>query len=109
VSEAKPAAKPVISKERMYQTILSPVVTEKATALTESGQVVFKVPLEATKPEIKAAVEGLFNVSVVAVNTLVVKGKTKRFRGREGRRSDWKKAMVRLAEGQSIDLTTGLA
>ena len=109
MSEAKPAAKPAISKERMYQTILSPVVTEKATALTESGQVVFKVPLEATKPEIKAAVEGLFNVSVVAVNTLVVKGKTKRFRGREGRRSDWKKAMVRLAEGQSIDLTTGLA
>jgi large subunit ribosomal protein L23 len=109
VSEAKPAAKPVISKEKMYQTILSPVVTEKATALTESGQVVFKVPLEATKPEIKAAVEGLFNVKVLAVNTMVVKGKTKRFRGRVGQRSDWKKAMVRLAEGQSIDLTTGLA
>ena len=109
MSEAKAAAKPVISKERMYQTILSPVVTEKATALTESGQVVFKVPLEATKPEIKAAVEGLFNVKVLAVNTMVVKGKTKRFRGRVGQRSDWKKAMVRLAEGQSIDLTTGLA
>ena len=111
MSEAQAAApaKPVVSKERMYQTILSPLVTEKATALTESGQVVFKVAMEATKPEIKAAVEGLFNVKVLAVNTLVVKGKKKRFRGREGQRSDWKKAMVRLAEGQSIDLTTGLA
>ena len=109
MSEAKAAAKPVISRDKMYQTILSPLVTEKATALTERNQVVFKVALEATKPEIKAAVEGLFNVSVLSVNTLVVKGKTKRFRGREGKRSDWKKAMVRLAEGQSIDLTTGLA
>lgn len=106
---AAAAGKPVISKERMYQTILSPIVTEKATGLTERGQVVFEVALEATKPEIKAAVEGLFSVTVVAVNTMVVKGKTKRFRGRKGRRSDWKKAMVRLAEGQSIDLTTGLA
>ncbi len=109
MSEAKAAAKPVISRETMYQTILSPLVTEKATALSERNQVVFRVRLEATKPEIKAAVEGLFNVSVLSVNTLVVKGKTKRFRGREGRRSDWKKAMVQLAEGQSIDLTTGLA
>jgi large subunit ribosomal protein L23 len=110
VSETQAApVRPIISKERMYQTILSPIVTEKATALTERSQVVFKVALEATKPEIKAAVEGLFNVKVLAVNTLVVKGKKKRFRGREGQRSDWKKAMVRLAEGQSIDLTTGLA
>ena len=108
MSEAQ-QKKPIISKERMYQTILSPLVTEKATALTERNQVVFKVALEATKPEIKAAVEGLFNVKVIAVNTMVVKGKTKRFRGRVGQRSDWKKAMVRLAEGQSIDLTTGLA
>ncbi len=108
MSEAQ-QKKPVISKERMYQTILSPLVTEKATALSESGQVVFKVQIDATKPEIKAAVEGLFNVKVLAVNTLVVKGKAKRFRGRPGQRSDWKKAMVRLAEGQSIDLTTGLA
>ena len=98
-----------LTRERMYQTILAPVVTEKATTLSESGQVVFRVPLEAKKPEIKAAVEGLFGVTVVAVNTLVVKGKAKRFRGREGRRSDWKKAMVRLAPGQSIDLTSGLA
>jgi large subunit ribosomal protein L23 len=93
----------------MYQTILSPLITEKATALSEGNQVVFKVHLDATKPEIKAAVEGLFNVKVLAVNTMVVKGKTKRFRGRVGQRSDWKKAVVRLAEGQSIDLTTGLA
>ena len=106
---AAPAKRPAISKERMYQTILSPLITEKATALSEQNQVVFKVQIDATKPEIKAAVEGLFNVKVLAVNTMVVKGKTKRFRGRQGQRSDWKKAMVRLAEGQSIDLTTGLA
>ena len=107
MSEA--ASRPLLSKERMYQTILSPIVTEKATALSEKNQVVFKVALDATKPQIKAAVEGLFGVKVLAVNTLIVKGKTKRFKGRPGQRSDWKKAMVRLAEGQSIDLTTGLA
>ncbi|MCK8787903.1 50S ribosomal protein L23 [Roseomonas sp. NAR14] len=93
----------------MYQTILSPVVTEKATILAEQNQIVFRVPLESTKPQIRAAVEGLFGVNVLAVNTVTVKGKAKRFRGREGQRSDWKKAIVRLAEGQSIDLTTGLA
>jgi len=113
VSEAKETAaaakRPVLSKERMYQTVLSPLVTEKATGMSERNQVAFRVTLDATKPEIKAAVEGLFNVKVLAVNTLVMKGKTKRFRGRPGKRSDWKKAMVRLAEGQSIDLTTGLA
>jgi large subunit ribosomal protein L23 len=103
------AAKPLLSKEQMYQTILSPLVTEKATLLSERNQVVFRVPLSATKPEIKAAVQELFGVQVRAVNTLVVKGKTKRFRGRPGQRADWKKAMVQLAEGQSIDLTTGLA
>ncbi len=102
-------ARPVLSKERMYQTILSPLVTEKATALSEVNQVVFRVRLEASKPEIKGAVEALFGVKVLGVNTLVVKGKSKRFKGRPGQRSDWKKAMVRLAEGQSIDLTTGLA
>ncbi|MFC0409293.1 50S ribosomal protein L23 [Roseomonas elaeocarpi] len=95
--------------EKLYQVVLAPVVTEKATMLNEQGQVTFKVTLEATKPEIKAAVEGLFGVTVKAVNTVVVKGKTKRFRGRPGVRSDWKKAVVKLAEGQSIDLTTGLA
>jgi large subunit ribosomal protein L23 len=106
--EAKPA-RPVISKERMYQVILSPVVTEKATAASAHNQVVFRVLLDASKPEIKAAVEGLFGVKVAAVNTLVTKGKSKRFRGRPGMRADVKKAMVRLAPGQSIDLTTGLA
>lgn len=103
------ATRPLISKERMYQTILAPLVTEKATALSEQNQVVFRVALEATKPEIKAAIEGLFGVKVLAVNTLVMKGKAKRFKGRPGQRSDWKKAMIKLAEGQSIDLTTGLA
>ncbi|WP_191086323.1 50S ribosomal protein L23 [Roseococcus microcysteis] len=98
-----------MSGERMYQAILSPLVTEKATGLSEQGQYVFRVALDASKPEIKQAVEGLFGVSVVAVNTLVMKGKTKRFKGRPGQRSDWKKAVVRLAEGQSIDLTTGLS
>ena len=108
MSEAQ-TKRPVITRERMYQTILAPVVTEKATLNTERNQVTFKVATDATKPEIKAAVEGLFGVKVLAVNTIVVKGKSKRFRGRPGQRSDWKKAMVRLAEGQSIDLTTGLA
>lgn len=108
MSDTKPK-RPVIGRERMYQTILSPLVTEKATLNSERGQVTFKVAIDATKPQIKAAVEGLFGVTVLAVNTLVVKGKSKQFRGRPGQRSDWKKAMVRLAEGQSIDLTTGLA
>jgi len=98
-----------LSRERMYQILLAPVITEKATMMSEHGQYVFRVTQDATKPEIKAAVEGLFGVDVRAVNTLVVKGKAKRFRGRPGQRSDWKKAMVRLAEGQTIDLTTGLA
>jgi large subunit ribosomal protein L23 len=98
-----------LSAERMYQVIVSPVVTEKATRLNEFSQVTFRVALDATKPEIKAAVERLFSVKVEAVNTVVMKGKTKRFRGREGRRSDWKKAMVTLQAGQTIDLTTGLA
>jgi large subunit ribosomal protein L23 len=102
-------ARPVVSRERMYQVILAPVVTEKATMLSEQNQVTFKVTLDATKPEIKAAVENLFGVQVLAVNTVVTKGKTKRFRGRPGQRSDVKKAIVRLAAGQSIDLTTGLA
>jgi large subunit ribosomal protein L23 len=108
VSETQ-TKKPVISQERMYQIVVAPVITEKATILNETGQVTFKVTLDATKPEIKAAVEGLFGVNVTAVNTVVVKGKSKRFRGRPGQRSDWKKAIVSLAEGQSIDLTTGLA
>jgi len=101
-------SKVVISKERMYDIIRAPVITEKATMGSEHNQVTFKVPLDAVKPEIKAAVEGVFGVKVSAVNTLVVKGKTKRFRGRLGQRSDIKKAVVTLAEGHSIDVTTGV-
>ena len=101
--------KPQLSREAMYQVIRAPLITEKATTLSELNQVAFKVSVDATKPEIKAAVEGLFGVKVLAVNTLVQKGKAKRFRGRPGQRSDVKKAFVRLAEGQSIDFTTGLA
>ena len=93
---------------RHYDTILSPVITEKATLLSEQNKVVFRVANDATKDENAAAVETLFKVSVTKVNTLVVKGKTKRFRGRPGRRSDVKKAVVTLADGQSIDITTGL-
>ena len=98
-----------LSKEQHYTIIRSPVITEKATAVSEKNQVVFRVAIEATKPEIKAAVESLFGVTVKAVNTLVTKGKTKRFKGRPGVRSDVKKAYVQLADGQVIDLTTGLA
>ncbi len=93
---------------RHYDVILSPVITEKATMLSESNKVVFRVRKDATKPQIKEAVERLFDVKVVAVNTLVTKGKVKVFRGMRGQRSDVKKAIVTLAEGQSIDVTTGL-
>ncbi len=91
-----------------YDIIRRPVITEKATLASESNAVVFEVAPEATKPLIKAAVEALFGVKVKAVNTLVRKGKVKRFRGRMGRQSDVKKAVVTLVEGQSIDVTTGL-
>ncbi|HLO77589.1 MAG TPA: 50S ribosomal protein L23 [Magnetospirillum sp.] len=97
-----------ISKERMYDIIRAPVITEKATMGSEHNQVTFKVPLDASKPEIKAAVEGVFGVKVTAVNTLVSKGKVKRFRGRVGQRSDVKKAIITLAEGNTIDVTTGV-
>lgn len=93
---------------RHYDVILGPVITEKSTMISEFNQIIFRVPLTATKPQIKAAVEGLFDVTVEAVNTIRVKGKTKRFKGVMGRRNDYKKAMVRLAEGQSIDVTTGV-
>jgi large subunit ribosomal protein L23 len=106
-SGPKPRAK--LSREAMYSVIRSPVITEKATMLGEKNTMVFRVAIDATKPEIAAAVEGLFGVTVEGVNTLVAKGKTKRFRGRPGRRSDVKKAYVKLAAGQTIDLTTGLA
>ena len=93
---------------RHYDIVLAPHITEKSTMLSESNSVVFKVAPKATKPEIKAAVEALFNVTVVGVNTIVTKGKTKRWKGKPYQRSDMKKAIVRLAEGQSIDITAGV-
>lgn len=93
---------------RHYDVIISPVITEKATVLSEQNKVVFRVAKNATKPAIKAAVEKLFNVKVTSVNTLVTKGKVKRFRNTLGQRSDVKKAVVTLVDGESIDVTTGL-
>ncbi len=93
---------------RHYDVIVSPVITEKATALSEHNKVVFRVRPDATKPQIKEAVEKLFDVKVKSVNTLVTKGKVKMFRGKRGQRSDVKKAVVTLEEGQAIDVTTGL-
>ena len=93
---------------RHYDIIVSPVITEKATNLTEQNKVVFRVSPKATKPQIKEAVEQLFDVKVTGVNTLVTKGKKKIFRGLRGQRSDVKKAIVTLAEGETIDVTTGL-
>ncbi|MDO8840008.1 MAG: 50S ribosomal protein L23 [Parvibaculum sp.] len=92
----------------LYDIILSPVITEKATMASEANQVIFKVAPKATKPQVKEAVEKLFDVKVKAVNTLIRKGKTKRFRGIAGRQSDFKKAIVTLEDGHSIDVTTGL-
>jgi large subunit ribosomal protein L23 len=97
-----------VSKERQYELLRSPVITEKATLGSEHNQVTFRVPLDATKPEIRSAVEQVFDVKVLSVNTLRQQGKRKVFRGRRGQRSDYKKAIVRLAEGQSIDVTTGI-
>ena len=91
-----------------YDVIVAPVVTEKATTASENNQFVFEVARKATKPQIKAAIEGLFDVKVEGVNTLVTKGKVKAFRGVRGKRSDVKKAVVTLAEGHKIDVTTGL-
>jgi len=97
-----------MSQVSNYATIISPVITEKSTKLSESNQVVFRVPGTATKPQIKKAVEELFKVKVKSVNTLVTKGKKKLFRGRPGARSDVKKAIVTLQPGSTIDVTTGL-
>jgi large subunit ribosomal protein L23 len=97
-----------MNREQMYNLILGPVITEKSTQATEHNQVTFKVRLEATKPQVKEAIEGLFGVKVKAVNTLNQKGKVKRFRGRLGKRNDVKKAIVTLEEGHSIDITTGI-
>lgn len=95
-------------KPEQYDLIRRPIITEKATLASEDGAVVFEVAIDATKPEIKAAIESLFGVKVTAVNTTVTKGKVKRFRGRPGRRRDVKKAYVTLADGNTIDVTTGL-
>ena len=93
---------------RHFDVIVAPHITEKSTMLSEQNAVVFKVAGDASKPEIKAAVEALFNVKVTGVNTIVSKGKSKRWKGKPYQRSDFKKAVVTLAEGQSIDITTGL-
>jgi large subunit ribosomal protein L23 len=93
---------------RHYDIVLAPHITEKTTMLSENNAVVFKVASGASKPEIKAAVEALFGVTVTGVNTIVTKGKSKRWKGQPYRRSDMKKAIVTLAEGQSIDVTSGI-
>jgi len=95
-------------KASWYDIIRGPLVTEKSTRGSEHNQVTFRVAKDATKPQIKAAVEGLFDVKVKKINTLNVKGKVKAFRGRKGKRADWKKAVVCLAEGQNIDIMTGV-
>lgn len=97
-----------MNQERMYDIILGPLITEKSTRGIEHDQVTFRIRKDATKPEVRTAVEQLFGVKVKAVNTLILKGKTKRFRGRPGRRDDVKKAIVTLEEGHSIDVTTGI-
>lgn len=93
---------------RHYDAIVAPVITEKTTILAENNQVVFEVAITASKPEIKEAIEKLFGVTVMAVNTIVTKGKTKRFRGIAGRRKDVKKAIVTLKDGDAIDISSGL-
>ena len=92
----------------MYDTIVRPVITEKSMMVSENGKVTFMVPLDASKNDVKAAVEAIFNVKVEKVNTIRQFGKTKFFRGRKGERSDYKKALVTLADGQNIDVTTGI-
>ncbi len=96
------------AKTEHYDVIRKPIITEKSTMASENGAVVFEVAIDAAKPEIKAAVEGLFGVKVKAVNTTITKGKVKRFRGQLGKRKDVKKAYVTLEEGNTIDVTTGL-
>ena len=98
----------ILSKARMYEVVKAPVITEKATRGSAHGQVTFRVAIDATKPEIKAAVEGIFGVKVAAVNTLRTMGKKKLTLGRRGKRSDYKKAIITLEKGQTIDVTTGV-
>ena len=95
-------------KPHNYETLVAPIITEKSTLVAEENKIIFRVRMDSTKPEIKEAVETLFKVDVTKVNTILVKGKTKRFRGQLGRRSDYKKAIVTLKDGQSVDITTGL-
>ncbi len=97
-----------MNPERKYDVILAPVVTEKSTQGVEHNQLTFRVTRDATKREIKAGIEELFGVKVTKVNTLNMRGKIKRFRGRLGKRADYKKAIVTLAEGERIDITTGI-
>lgn len=97
-----------MNQERMYDILLGPVTTEKSTMGSEFNQVTFRVALDASKPEIKEAIEKLFDVKVKNVNTNRTNGKVKRFRGRLGKQSDYKKAMVTLEDGQTIDVTTGI-
>ena len=101
-------AKKTEAQEWMYEIISHPHITEKATMGSEHGQITFQVPKTATKPQIKTAIETLFGVKVKGVNTMIQKGKTKRFRGVTGRRSDFKKAVVCLEDGQSIDVGSGV-
>ena len=110
MSRARPMKTVVVKLDQaeMFEIIRRPVVTEKSTMGSQHNQVTFRVPLEATKPEIKAAVEGVFKVKVKAVNTLRVEGKTKLWKGRPGKRNDFKKAVVTLVEGNTIDVTTGI-
>ena len=96
------------AKAELYDVIRKPIITEKATMASEANAVVFEVAMDATKPQIREAVEGLFSVKVKAVNTTITKGKVKKFRGRPGKRRDVKKAYVTLEEGNTIDVTTGL-
>jgi large subunit ribosomal protein L23 len=103
-----PRVATTLTRQQMFDIVRAPVITEKATNVSEHNQVVFRVPLTATKRQVRVAIEELFNVKVTAVNTIRVRGKLKRFRGRVGRRSDYKKALVTLGEGHRIDVTTGI-
>src|SRR5262249_13110274 len=103
-----PRATTTLTRQQMFDIIRFPLITEKATNVSEHNQVIFRVPLAATKHQVRTAIEGLCNVRVVWCNTVRVPGKLKRFRGRSGWRSDYKKALVTLGEGQRIDVTTGI-
>lgn len=111
MAKAKKSAekKAPVLKEAFYDVISRPVITEKATAASEHNKVIFRVRTDVTKAQVKEAVEGLFKVEVTGVNTINVQGKTKAFRGRNGKRIDFKKAIVTLKAGQSIDLSSGVA